>query len=328
MDNEELDFEEAQALVPDPTPKRSPPPPPEPVNSATNQAGTRLEFWERPYRHYRINPTTDNPMHEWSPVEPWGRVPSVTAVNGVLDKSGPLVGWATNITYEACAELAQTYGPPPGGEIEGNHTGGRTTRAYLLRDAARRYSLDHNSVTKEAQLRGTTVHRIGEDWQTEGKFPTLADHPPEWHGYIRAIAKFLAAHGEGLSVAEEITGSVEHGFAGTCDTVAVSTFGDSRVRLDYKTSKNCYARTHFRQLGAYELGAVEGGDEPCDRLGIVILGADGEFHISYADECEWRTTPADSFLRVLDVWRDEVPLKKHEDAAYKARIARERATNG
>ena len=290
----------------------------EPVNETVTKNGIRLRFFESPWRAYTVDARADNTpdtfRHPWTFDEPYGRVPSVTGVNGVLDKSGPLVGWAVNVTCEGGWQMVRDGYKMPG------HW--RTFQTDM-RDAG----LDHRSVTKEAQLRGTSVHKIGEDWVNEGKFPNLADYPEAWRGYVRAIAKFLSAHGEGLSVAEQITGSVKHGFAGTCDTVAVATFGDHTVRCDYKTSKQVYARSHFRQLGAYELGAVEGGDEPTDRLGVVILGADGEFSIHYADEVEWRTTPADSFLRVLDVWRDEQPLKKHEEATYKARKAREKAAN-
>lgn len=303
-----------------------------PVAERTNttKTGMHQAFFEKPWRAYTVDarPAADRDTfyHPWTTKEPWGRVPSVTGVNGVLDKSRPLVAWATNVTYNGCAHLARTFGPPPAQmAAEGDEA---RVGAMVLKRTTKHYKIDHQGITKEAQLRGSTVHRIGEDWVNEGIFPNLKDYPPAWHGYIRAIAKFLSAHGEGLAVAEEITGSVVHGYAGTCDTVATTTFGDARVRLDYKTSKQTYARTHFRQLGAYELGAVEGGDDPCDRLAIVILGSDGEFSISFADEVEWRTTPADAFLRVLDVWRDEQPLKKHEDAAYKARIARERAANG
>lgn len=281
---------------------------PEPVAEMITPNGTVLRHYEKPYWSYTID---GEHSHPWTPEEPYGRVPSVTSVLGVLDKSGPLVGWATNLTTEGIWTLCNTKGFRMPSHWRG------------LQKELSKAGLDHRSVTKDAQIRGSNIHKIGEDWVNEGKFPVISDYPEAWHGYVRAIARFLSAHGDGLSVAEQIVGSRKHGYAGTCDTVAVATFGDSRVRCDYKTSKSCYARTHFRQLGAYEIGAVEGGEDPTDRQAIVILGADGQFSIHYADEVEWRDSPGESFLRVLDVWRDDQPLKKHEDAAYKARKARE-----
>ena len=298
----------------------------DPINTTVTKTGLHLAFYEKPYRAYTVNGEFSHP---WTEAEPWGRVPSVTAILGVLDKSGPLVGWATNLTCEGLWKLVQTkdehgrrYRIPQDVTKDGVVTWQGWRR--MQKDLKDR-GWDHRSATSEAQIRGTTIHSIGEDWVTHGKFPKPADYPEEWRGYVRAISAFLAKHGDELAMAEQIVGSAIHGYAGTCDTVSIAKVGDHRERLDYKTSKQTYARTHFRQLGAYELAAVEGGEEPTDRQGIVILRPDGTYEVSYADEVEWRGSPAESFLRVLDVWRDEQPLKKHEDATYKARTARERA---
>lgn len=332
---------------------------PTPVKTSVSPNGMRLAHFESPYWSYCLDARPDTTgygehSHPWTIDEPYGRVPSVTGILGVLDKSGPLVGWATNITCEAAWKIginptSRTITEPivlglqkNADEIAEEKPGiakwlrGRAAAierdGYFMPTNWRQFQrelgyagLDHHSVVKEAQLRGTEVHQIGEDWVNEGKFPVLKDYASNRQGFVRAISRFLADHGEGLSVAEQIVGSARHGYAGTCDTVAVATFGDSSVRVDYKTSKSVYARSHFRQLGAYELGAVEGGNAPTDRQAIVILGADGEYSIHFADEAEWRDGPGESFLRLLDVWRDEQPLRRHEDATYRARRAKGRA---
>lgn len=296
-------------------------------------------------------------MHKWTHDEPWGAVPSVTQINGTLDKSGALVGWAVNTTCEAAHRMVTNPTDPAfvkplvaalreQADAEAER---RTPKPWLVKYLRRRADdietngytmpkkwrgfqqdmraaeLDHNAVRDDAALRGTEIHQVGEDWVRHGTVPRPEGFAPSRRGYLRAMTSFLVTHGDGLEVAEQITGSKVHGFAGTCDTVACTTLNGARVRVDYKTSKQCYARTHFRQLGAYELAAVENGDEPCDRLAIVILRPDGEWTIHYADEVVWRDSPQESFLRVLDVFRDEAALRAHEDAEYKARRAREGA---
>jgi hypothetical protein len=324
---------------------------PEPVKTSVSPNGMRMAHFEKPYWSYTINGEHDHP---WTTNEPYGRVPSVTGILGVLDKSRPLVIWATNITCEGAWKIGinptnKTITEPivlglraNADEIANKKPGiakwlrGRADAierdGYLMPTNWRQFQrelgyagLDHHHVVQDAQLRGTEIHKIGEDWVNDGRFPNLKDYALSRQGYARAMARFLSKHGEGLSVAEQIVGSAKHGFAGTCDTVAVATFGDSRVRLDYKTARNTYARTHFRQLAAYELAAVEGGSEPTDRQAVVILGSDGEFSISFVDEVDWPTSPEQSFLDLLKVYCDEQPLKKHEEAQYRARRKREQA---
>lgn len=279
----------------------------EPVNTHTTPNGMRLAFFEKPWRAYTINGEFDHP---WTPEEPWGRVPSVTGVLGVLDKSGPLVGWATNLTCEGMWTLFQR----PDFTLPSHWRG--------LQKELAKAGLDHRSATSEAQLRGSGIHKIGEDWVNEGKMPRPSDYPEAWQGYVRAIAGFLADWRGDFQLAEQITGSATHGYAGTCDTVAVVTGTDGeRVRLDYKTSRQVYARSHFRQLEAYELAAVEGGEEPTDRRAIVCLYSTGTHEIAYVPPEHMGPR---AFLNTLAVWRDEQPLKRLEDEAYKARRVRER----
>lgn len=192
----------------------------------------------------------------------------------------------------------------------------------------------HDSVRDDAAIRGTAVHEMREAYIKDGTIPDASKHPPEWKNYITAMVGYILwCEKRGLKAesVEQVVGSATHGFAGACDFVGVATGADgTRERHDYKTSKQAYALSHFRQLGAYDGAAVEMGNKPCDRLGVVILdGFSGKFdpkiHISYADEVEWVTSPYESFLNVLTVWRENKPLKAHEDATYAARSKREKA---
>lgn len=285
---------------------------PEPVKTHVTPNGMELAHFEKPYWSYTIN---GEHKHPWTPSEPWGRVPSVTGIIGVLDKSRPLMAYAANATFAACGYLTQTYGIPPSQHSDDNGTD-------TLKRTAKHYALDHGSVTSEAALRGSEIHEIGENWVKHGTFPVLGNYPKHWHGYVRAIAGFLSSWKGSFQMAEQITGSAIHGYAGTCDTVAIATGTDGmRHRLDYKTSRQVYARSHYRQLEGYEVAAVEGGEDPTDRRGIVCLYSNGEYEIVYVPD---EHMGARAFLNTLAVWRDEQPLKKLEDKAYKERLAREK----
>lgn len=258
-----------------------------------------VTFHQKPYRHYQIHRNGQT-----------RKVASVTQVLGVLDKSDALVGWATNLTCEGIHKLVRRRGY----EIPGHWR--------QLQGDLRAAGLDHKSATGEAALRGTTIHKMFEDWVNERKIPNANEHPEAWRGYIRALASWLMAMtdaGADFEVAEVIVGSARHGFAGTCDTVAVTQGKDGqRVRWDLKTSRQVYARSHFRQLAAYELASVEMGYEPTDKQAIVVLRGDGTHDVG------WSFATAQDFLNVLQVWRDEQPFKQAENAAYKARREHEK----
>lgn len=283
----------------------------DPAKTHVTPSGMRLAHFEKPYWAYTIDGEFEHP---WTLDEPWGRVPSVTGIIGVLDKSRPLMGWASNVTYEACSYLTRTFGAPPSQHAADNDGG-------VLKRTAKDYKIDHTSVTSEAQLRGSSIHEIGENWVKHGAFPVLSEYPEQWRGYVRGIAKFLASWKGTFQMAEQITGSAIHGYAGTCDTVAIVTGTDGRrERLDYKTSRQVYARSHFRQLEGYELAAVEGGEEPTDRRGVVCLYDNGDYEVGYVPDEHACPT---AFLNTLAVWRDEQPLKKLENKAYRSRLALE-----
>lgn len=182
----------------------------------------------------------------------------------------------------------------------------------------------HDTVRDDAAIRGTEIHEIHENYVRHGTVPDASKYPESYRGYVMAMIRYIIwceKRGEVPESVEQVVGSATHGFAGACDTVAVSTGRDGkRSRRDFKTSKRPYAKSHFRQLGAYDGAAVEMGNAPCDELVVVILdGVAGEFRATYSSEVEWPEGGAyQSFLNVLQVWRDNQPLEAHEDATYRA----------
>lgn len=269
-------------------------------------------FHTMPWRHYRFAGQMEvNGL----------KIASVTQILGVLDAPA-LVGWAANMTAEGAWTLKRTKGYRWPRDVVKN---GKVVYPgwKILKDDMKKNGLGPDAKVTDAQLRGTTVHGMFEAWAETGKVPSLADQPAHWHGYIKAITRFILEAdkaGEAFESNEMIVGSKVYGYAGKCDTIAITRGKDGkRKRKDFKTSKQVYARKHFRQLEGYEHAAVEMGEEPTDERSIVILYADGTFseHTSIAT--------AQDFLNVVQVWRDDQPLAKHEDATYKARRAREKA---
>lgn len=280
------------------------------------------------WRHYRLNGERFTPNGL--------EICSVTQALGALDKPA-LVGWAANVTVQGCWELAGRKGyRRPNDLVKVNKAGEEYTVPgwRILQQKLKAAGLDHNSTRDEAALRGSTVHDMREAYVKDGTIPDASKHPEAWRGYITSMIRYIMwCEKRGLvpESVEVVVGSATHGFAGACDFVGVATGPDGeRERHDYKTSKQAYAKSHFRQLGAYDGAATEMGIEPCSKLGVVILPADGEWnpkdHISYAHEVEWPNGgPYESFLNVLKVWRDNRPLEKYDDATYRA--AKKRATN-
>lgn len=290
--------------------------------------GEHPEAW---WRHYRC----DSSM-----VTPNGlKIASVTQGLGILSKDA-LAPWAANVTCEGAWILAR-YNTPyrrcskcKGVTLEDRcpveECGGSTVKYRLpptwwqLRADLKSAGLDHDSKRDDAAARGTSVHQMHEDWVTTGKVPNPAAEPKHWQGYARAMARYIMdtdRAGEVSESVEQIVGSATYGFAGKCDEVSVATRKDGkRERRDFKTSKQAYARTHFRQLEAYEGAAVECGEMPTDERAVVVLYQHGEYEV-----VPNRIATYQQFLNVLQVWRDDQPLKKHEDETYKARAAREKA---
>lgn len=219
------------------------------------------------WRHYTVNGVI---------------VPSVSTIIGVVDKSGPLQGYAARCTREGVVELL-------------------TRRAFRLKsgealDVAQKrldktlyaHGLHYNQRTSDAQDRGTAIHKMSEDWAEKGLVPNPRDVKPEWQGWVRALVKFLRECEPEFHESEVMVGSARYGFAGRRDTVATCVAGkgklkrDGRGLLDYKTSKSIYPASQFVQIAGYDLGGIETGHEPTDWQAIVQLGENGDYNVGYS----------------------------------------------
>ena len=196
-------------------------------------------------------------------------IPSVTTILRVVDKSGPLVGWAKRETA-ACAVrnldvLARM-----------RETGGDAAAVAWLKTIP-----DHQRDT--AADIGTRVHQLAEQLARGIEPDVTAEEAP----FLAAYRGFLDdLHPRFLAV-EEMVASLRYGYAGTLDAIAV--IDGSTWLLDVKTGTGVYAETGL-QLAAY--GAAEFIGRPgiarrfrlprATRCGVIHVRPEGARLIEYA----------------------------------------------
>ena len=163
------------------------------------------------------------------------KIPGVTTVIGILDKSGPLKQWAANLAAEEAVEhWAELSGLP-----------------VVQRLDRIRYA--HKKTLRQASVRGTRIHALGE----KVAHGLDVQVPDEYVGPVEAYARFLdrwqiETHSTELPVCH--TG---YRFGGTADGIASSPLlADGEPFLfDVKTGKGVYAETAL-QLAAYRFADV------------------------------------------------------------------------
>jgi len=157
-------------------------------------------------------------------------LPSVTTIIGVVDKSGPLVGWAKRITAEAAVAHRDELEGWVGSFGQDGAVGMLTKAATAQRD--------------KAANAGTDVHALAEAL-VRGMEPEI---PTELAPYVAAYQAFLDEWRPDFLAAEEMVCNLTHGYAGTLDSIA-RIDGETWL-LDIKTSKGVYPETGL-QLAAY-----------------------------------------------------------------------------
>jgi hypothetical protein len=211
---------------------------------------------------------TRNAKHEYW-LDGRGPIPSVTTILKVVDKSGPLVGWAKRITAEAAVDNRAA--------IEGwVGIGGRDGAVQFLTKAA-------TAQRDRAANAGTEVHSLAEAivrGQPVVVVPELAPFLAAYQGFLDAFEpEFLAA--------EEMVCNESEGYAGTLDSIAV--IAGETWMLDIKTGKGVFPETAM-QLAAYANAEFIGrpGDPtryaipPVEQYGVVHLRPEGYELVPYS----------------------------------------------
>lgn len=215
-------------------------------------------------------------------------LPSVTTILKVVDKSGPLVGWATReVATSAVRNLDALV----------------ALRAESGADAAIQWlKTGPDRARNTAANRGTQVHLLAEQI-IRGQEPVV---PEELAGHVNAYRGFLRQWSPRFIAVEQMVCSLTPGlgFAGTFDGIA--DIAGERWMLDIKTSTGVYAEASL-QLSAY--GAAQFIGRPGDprryrlpratRFGVIHVREDRAELVPVAVD---RSTFA-TFLRALEVWQ-------------------------
>jgi hypothetical protein len=214
-------------------------------------------------------------------------LPGVTGIIRVIDKSGPLVGWAKRETARSAIDnldAVQTI----------LRTGGRQAAIDYLKGIP-----DYQRDT--AANLGSAVHAFAEQIaRGETVSVTEAEAP-----YVDAYRRFLDEWQPAFLAAEEMVISLRHRYGGTLDAIAVID-GETWL-LDLKTSTGVYAETAL-QLAAYghaDFFARTGVETryripQIDRYGVVHIRPEGARLVDYTDAVT--TSTFDAFLAAREVW--------------------------
>lgn len=197
-----------------------------------------------------------NEKHEYF-LDGKGPITSVTTILKVVDKSGPLVGWAKRITAEAAVRHAAEL---PGWVESFGDTGavGMLTKAS-------------NVIRDKAANAGSEIHQFAEAI-TRGQDVVV---PEELAPYVASYRQWVADFEPEFLAAEEMVYS-HHGYAGTFDAI-VRIAGEVWM-LDYKTSKGVYGETAL-QLAAYANADFIGRAGDPARYAIPAIEQYGVVHI-------------------------------------------------
>lgn len=169
-----------------------------------------------------------NEAHEYF-LDGQGPIPSVTTILKIVDKSGPLIGWAKRITAEAALRHAADL-PKWVEDFGGDGAVGMLTKAT-------------NVIRDKAANAGSEIHQLA-DAIVKGHEVTV---PEELQPYVNALLKWQADFEPEYLASEEMVYS-RHGYAGTLD--AICRIAGETWLVDYKTSRACYPETGL-QLAAY-----------------------------------------------------------------------------
>lgn len=168
-------------------------------------------------------------------------LPSVTTILKVVDKSGPLVGWAKRETAACAVRNLDVL-------VRMRETGGDAAATDWLKKIPD-YQRD------SAANVGTRIHALAEQIN-RGLEPAVS---PDEAPMIDAYRQFLTAFRPRFLAVEEMVCSLRHAYAGTLDAIAV--IGDETWMLDLKSGVGLYPETGL-QLAAY------GGADFIGRPGI------------------------------------------------------------
>lgn len=222
--------------------------------------------------------------YRWNGAEP--ALPSVTGILGIVDKSGPLVGWAKREVANAAIRNLDTL---------------NTMVRESGHDAAARWLGTIPGYQRDTAADvGSTVHAALEAITRGEPAPVSKELAP----FVAAHHQWVHEWGPEFLAAEEMVCSLRHGYGGTAD--AWVRMDGAIWCLDYKTSKGVYPETALQLVGYQRADFIGRAGEsrkiripPATRFGVLHLRPEGYRLIEFAvtDE-EWH-----AFLAALRLYR-------------------------
>lgn len=179
--------------------------------------------------------------------------------------------------------------------------------------------VDSRARANQAADRGTAIHKVFEDYAASGKVPDPSEHPPEYSGYLRALAAAIVELAPRFHGSEIVVGSKRHRYGGRLDHLLTMRDESRRGLLDLKTNRKAavYAATHGLQLAAYQGAACEMGMPEPDFRAVLAVGENGEW-----DLVETQATP-EQFYALVPVYESVQQIEKDAKAAAKAKAKEE-----
>lgn len=286
--------------------------------TTTAPSGLEIVFRSKPKRCYVIDGT---------------EVPSVSAVLDILDKPA-LKWWGMTVGVDGVNELVRLglvkFATNDIGQlapvVERDGVWAWAVRQEIV-DLLTANKLTVNHVRDKASRRGGNVHDALELWGMTKMLPVVENYPEEERKYVEALRAFLELTQGNIEVEalEVMVGSKQYGYAGRFDLRATfaepfevackvypkkkptfTTIEPGPWIIDLKTSKGVYL-SHFQQLEAYNLAALECGYPETTGRAVLHVQEDGRYEFVPSK------INAESFLALLkaknELDRDEEAMK-------------------
>lgn len=191
---------------------------------------------------------------------------SVTGAVGMVDKSRPLIIWATRLAKDFLL----------------SHVVDGVTNSITKEIIEQACNL-HQVKKEEAASKGSEVHKWAEDY-ISGKNPELPTDEKVLNG-VMAFLSWVKEHSVKFKESERMIYSKKHDFVGTLDAIAV--IGGKTSLIDFKTSNGIYSTMHY-QVAGYQLAyEEETGKKLSGPRYIIRFDKDtGDFHVHNLDEDE------------------------------------------
>jgi|SRR5215831_14199816 len=169
------------------------------------------------------------------------------------------------------------------------------------------YILEHKAKV------GKALHKI-----LEGEWRIPIDMSEKDKRKAKALAEWVSENQPEFLGREVKTCSLEHGFAGTWDTLCRPRRGPYRgnsLRLDVKSSSKLFPDRQFPQLAAYEHCERENGELESDIQAILWLPPDSPAVIVES------TDTFDDFKVILDVYKSQKQRHKRIEECQSQNVA-------